>query len=398
MNAENSLLDKEKKFFLQILADYLNERTTAVPDNLNWHVLVKIGQDQQLDGIVYHQCKNSIAQADLPMETKMKWKQVYVYNFFWNLKRRALLNQIDAEFQKESIPYLIFKGTEVAKFYPVPAQRTMNDSDFLVRAEDKQRACNALVKLGFNMNPNLSNEWTGIKEELEIELHHRLIYDLNIELPSIRNWGDEVWIHAIKQGNQVQHKLDITYHMVYTLLHLRKHLLIEGVGFRQFMDVAVLASQPDINWLQAESWLDELSLKKFSQVCFAFCKRWFDVQIPISKFELGEEFYSFFTQKMLSGGVFGLKNKETTENIVFNEKRFAKSSSLYGILRHAFLPYQVMRVLPYCGFLDGRPWLLPVAWCWRFMYRIGKLVPLLKGAYGNETIKKKEDELSNWGL
>ena len=87
---------------------------------------------------------------------------------------------------------------------------------------------------------------------------------------------------------------------------------------------------------------------------------------------------------MLAGGVFGLIDKKTTENVVFNEMRFAKSSSVYGILKYAFLPYERMRPLPYCKFLDGRPWLLPVAWGWRFLYRIGKVVPLLKGAYDNE--------------
>ena len=88
------------------------------------------------------------------------------------------------------------------------------------------------------------------------------------------------------------------------------------------------------------------------------------------------------------------------ENAVFNEVYFTKTSRTKGFLGWAFLPYNEMRGRSYCKFLNGRPYLLPVAWCWRFIYRVytGNLVPLLKGAFGSETIKKKEGRLSEWGL
>ena len=161
-------MQKEKKFFLQVLADYLNGRATKVPDDLDWDALAAIGQNQELTGVIYHQCKNSIAQSDLPMEVKNKWKLGYVYNSFLYSKRSVLLKQIDTEFQKENIAYLVFKGTEVAKFYPVPAQRTMSDIDLLVHEEDKQKACETLCRLGFAMDTSQPVEWKGSKNEIEI--------------------------------------------------------------------------------------------------------------------------------------------------------------------------------------------------------------------------------------
>ena len=391
-------MKKENLFFLQVLADYMNKRPTQVPDGLEWSILEEIGQAHQLTGVIYHQCRNSILQSGLPDTEKNIWKRSYMYNFLLYSKRMVLLKQIDGVFQKENVPYLIVKGTEIAKFYSVPSQRTMGDLDLLVHLEDKQRACEALTRLGFEMETRYSNEWKGFNNLIAIELHHRLVYDINVELKSIQHWGDTVWQYSIVQKVKMQRKLDLTYHLVYTLLHLRKHLLIEGVGFRQFMDVAVLAIQPEINWQQAELWFKELGLEKFASVCFAFCSRWFDIKIPFYKLELEETVFIESTEKILNGGVFGSHEKETTENIAFNEMHFSKATSVQGILKHAFLPYNKMRVIPYCKFLDGRPYLLPVAWGWRFLYRIGKVVPLLKGAYDNDTIKKKEDMLSKWGL
>ena len=393
-------MQAETKFFLQVLADYLNGRSTGVPENMNWDVLATFCQNQQLTGVFYHQCKNSIMQSNLPMAMKNKWRVSYAYNVFQYSKRSALLKQVDTAFQKEGIPYVIFKGIEVAGFYPVPAQRTMGDSDLLVHEEDKQRACETLIRLGFEVDTSSPIEWYALKDDMLIELHHRLIYAHTIELEDIQAWGDKVWDYTILQNDKVHGKLDLTYHFVYVLLHLRKHMIEEGVGFRQFMDVAVLASQPDINWKQAELWFKELHLVKFSQVCFAFCRRWFDVHIPVGKLELTEGFYNESTERILAGGVFGAHDDDCKENAVFNEVYFAKTSRIKGFFRWFFLPYNEMRGRFYCKFLDGRPYLLPVAWCWRLMYRVytGNLVPLLKGAFGDKTIKKKEDRLSKWGL
>ena len=396
------LMKKEKEFLIQVLADHLNKRATSVPDNLDWQVLENTGQDQKLGGIIYHQCKNSISRSDLSVEVKTKWRLGYVYNSFLYTKRLALLNQIDAEFRQKIIPYLIFKGTEAATFYPAPAQRTMGDLDLLVHPGDKQRACEALVRMGFKIVFQSPDEWIVAKNEIVIELHHRLIYAHNVELEALQAWGDKAWDYTLAQKDKIQCKLDLTYHLVYILLHLRKHLLEQGVGFRQFMDVAVLSSQPDIDWQQAEAWFKELNLEKFSQTCFAFCKRWFNVQIPICRLELDEEFYNSFTEKVFAGGVFGANDNENKENTIFNKMHYKKTSGsgISVFLQHAFLPYEEMRALPYCYFVNGRPYLLPVAWCWRFIYKIGtgSLLPLLKGAYSKETIKKKEEMLSKWGL
>ena len=397
-------MDKEKKFFLQVLADYLNKRETVMPEAINWDMLWEIALSQQLTGVVYHQCKNGIARSDLPDAIKNRWKQGYKYYSLLYLKRLALLKQVDTAFQKANIPYLIFKGTELAKLYPTPAQRTMGDSDILVHEEDKQRASEALVSLGFELDTHLPVEWFAQKDEIKIELHHRLIYNYHsVEINSLQAWGDKVWENVAERKERVQKYLDLTYHMVYVLLHLRKHLLMEGIGFRQFMDVAVLAAQPGISWPQANLWLKELHLEKFSRVCFTLCKRWFDIKLPVKEVEIQEAFYNETTEKIMSGGVFGYHGddeKEQRENVVLNEAHFTQSSGTYSFFKRIFLPYNVMRGIPYCKFLDGRSYLLPIAWCWRCLYILctKNPVPYLKGAYDKETKRKKEEMLMKWGL
>ena len=395
---------REKSFFLQVLADFLNGIETVVPDNLDWAILKEIGLAQQLNGVIYHQCKKSIAKSNLTTIEKNKWKLSYTYNSFLYSKRLALLEKIESEFQRQNITYLIVKGTEIAKFYPVPEQRTMSDTDLLVHVEDKQRAHDALINLGFNMNTNLPNEWVGVKNKLEIELHHSLIYDKTGEFEYIQAWGDKVWDYANRIDGRIRLELELTYHLLYVLLHLRKHFLFTGVGFRQFMDVAILAVQPEINWNQADLWFKELKLEKFSKVCFAFCQRWFNIKIPFETIKLDEDFYQVTTEKTFTGGLFGTNNKDYKDKIIFNEVRFSKSTGTSYILKRLFLPYKEMCNIAYCSFLIGRPWLLPIAWFWRLMYVFytGRFIPFVKATvkatHDKTAIKNNEKSFSDWGL
>lgn len=73
-------MEKEKLFFLQVLADYMNKRPTQVPDGLDWSILEEIGQAHQLTGVIYHQCRNSITESDFPNAEKIKWKRSYCYS------------------------------------------------------------------------------------------------------------------------------------------------------------------------------------------------------------------------------------------------------------------------------------------------------------------------------
>ncbi|NCU27417.1 hypothetical protein EOM86_11990, partial [Candidatus Nomurabacteria bacterium] len=57
----------------------------------------------------------------------------------------------------------------------------------------------------------------------------------------------------------VNGRLDDSFHFVFAIYHLCKHFMNSGVGFRQFVDVAVLIKNDDrINWMWTENKLKEI--------------------------------------------------------------------------------------------------------------------------------------------
>ena len=379
---------RTQQILLTILADHLNGRNSTLPADYDEAELLSFARQHQCEGIVYHQTHIASLQRACALTT------------FYAVNRRDLLKQIHEVFTERNIPYLLFKGTEIARFYPEPMLRTMGDSDILVRKEDIEKASEALASIGFHGDLSYNNERHFQINGFQFELHHRLLYDNIVNLPHLKAWTDSVWEHIFAEDG-VRYSMEPEFNLVYLLLHLRKHLLFQGVGLRQFMDVAVMAQQK-LDWDKVNGYLDELDLNPFAANCFALCSRWFEMSFPINT-GISDEFYKAATEKIFAGGVFGYADKDAKGN-VFNF-HLQKEGKLKVFLKHVFMPYSVMRNLQRFSFIDGRPYLLPAAWIYRVFLAVKErgtksavenmLVPL---AISDEKISERENYLNQWGL
>ena len=175
-----------------------------------------------------------------------------------------------------------------------------------------------------------------------------------------------------------------------------------------FMDVAaVIKNDPGLNWLWIEEKLESLKMGKFSKICFALCDIWFGVKSPIPYEALDEEFVEEATEKIFGNGIFGFNDKSNRNNVTINSiiknGKARKLSRVQMVLRHMFPRYIHMRYIPYYSFVEGRPWLLPIAWIYRYIRLLtGKtddfshFIENVK--LSDEEIDAREEEMRRWGL
>ena len=388
----------EQGFFLQILADHLNGKSTAPRQDMDWNAVKAFAHAHQVEGIVYYQCKDF-----MPAEACAFCKRFFKASLFYYANRKMLVQTIREAFSANDIPFFIAKGLEVAKYYPVPGLRTMGDTDMIVHAQDRDRAAKVLTDLGFAYD----HEYTGKElvyayNRMEFELHYDLIYDETITLAEHQAFFNHCWDY-VRDG-----ALDHSFHFLYLLSHLRKHLMNMGVGFRQFMDIAVAARNDDtLNWPWIEEKLDELHLRRFASVCFALTERWFDIPAPIDTAGLEVAFIRRAAEKIFADGVFGFDNKENEIAYVSNEVRHFKGprwlARLSLLRQHVFPGYHHFQRNEKYAFFDGKPWLLPAAWCYRFYLLLRGKTTTGKEALDlimtpNQALDAREEELRQWGL
>ncbi len=81
-------------------------------------------------------------------------------------------------------------------------------------------------------------------------------------------------------------KLDWSFHFLFLIFHLYKHFMINGVGLRQFMVIAVLTKEnKELNWLWIVEKLKDLKMWEFAKRVFALNESWFGI-VPPLEFQL----------------------------------------------------------------------------------------------------------------
>ncbi|MBR4131946.1 MAG: nucleotidyltransferase family protein [Oscillospiraceae bacterium] len=396
-------MTKEQVFFLQLLDDHLHGRKTEAPAGLDWETLAQYAANHEVNGIVFYQCR-----AFLPGPAEKRLSEKYTAEIYYYYNRLALFKQVQQGLNVADIPYFTVKGIDVAPLYPVPALRTMGDCDIVVHPEDKEKAHDMMLSLGFENKLKEGIEWNYFKNDLEFEIHDHLLYEFSVNDKASVQGMDEAWAYTQPAGEGTRRVLDWSFHFVFLLLHLKKHLVGSGAGFRQFLDLAAVARKQELDWDWIRKTLEDLELLDFARVCAGLMERWFAVALPLDAPQPEEAFYDEATQKIFANGIFGFHDESNRENetiSTFVQDRGPRwLIRLRRLLRSAFPPYRNIRYGTHYGFLNGRPWLLPAAWIYRFYrsirYRMGaRGKKMLDHAFiPAETLDERLRELEKWGL
>lgn len=389
----------EGTYLIRIISDHLAKQATSPQAGVNWRLMLNLANAHNVTGIVYQQCKTFIPNTYLE-----SFKQSFIWDLVLYANRTKIVNEIQSNFVQQGIQSIVIKGTVIAQQYPIPALRTMGDIDILVHQEDKERADEILCKLGFQTKTkNPHYDWTYKREWIELELHHQLlyIYDNDINDPAQMSFFNQFWQYV--QGDQ----LDWSFHLLFLLIHLKKHLMLYGAGFRMFMDIAVIIqSNVLVNWKWIERKLEEFDLLQFARVCFRLIDDWFMINPPIDCPLLSEEQVNTLSQKVLDNGVFGMNNPGNESNVDINAIMYGNQRWLYRIktfFRNVFPNFKRIAYVSEYRFIEKKPWLLPAAWVYRFYRLLNKKTEsassiMRRIMVSNDLIDERQRELQGWGL
>ena len=345
---------------------------------------------------MFYQCRDFI-----PDNLKSIFNKQYLASIFSHANYTTENEKIEKAFHEHGIEMFTVKGLEIAKYYPYPALRTMGDIDIVVHTSERKEADEILHQFQYeSLSHREDKEWEYYKRGTMIELHNCLVYNQVINKEEIEKFFNTCWLY-VKDG-----KPDVSFHFLFLLEHLRRHLLNSGAGFRQFMDIALMSrGEMALNWEWIDEKLKELKLTDFSSVCFSLIQRWFGITTPIKLMDIDEDFYQYATEQILSNGVFGFDNPENTVNAAVNAARKDKIhvvGMIKGALKYIFPSYQDLSDKKFYPYLIGRPYLLPISWVHRLIrgiwnFRRAKRNMRLRFASSN-TIQKRDEYLKKWKL
>lgn len=169
-------------------------------------------------------------------------------------KHSCVIAELESSMTAYNIPYFVFKGTATASHYPKPYQRTMGDVDFYVPPQDFNRAIEVVEKeWKVKVEDGDSEKHLSFKyKDIPFEMHHRVeTFGSAWHQRSFDRLINNSVEHAVKykvDGSNAR-MLPPEEDIITVFKHMFNHLLVEGVGLRQVVDMAVLLNdyRNDVN-------------------------------------------------------------------------------------------------------------------------------------------------------
>ena len=385
-------MNRERALLLTALGDFLHRRKTVPAEReYDWSALLQCGTKHRLCGILFYQLGDAI-----PEPFRSEFRTEYLAFLVRYRHRQEIARQLEAVLQRSGVDHFYVKGDLIGALYTNPMLRAVSDVDLMVPADALPSLHGPLTEAGFARVEKGETVWAYCKENVTFELHNALINSTHRDDDAVADYLSRCW-NSVEQG-----KLDWNAHMIYLLLHLRKHFRASGVGFQQFLDLAFVTRSIPLDWDFIRREMERLGLWRFTLTVLNLCDLWFGTACAPEKLALDPKFVEKSTDTVFRNGVFGFANEENKENDLINT---ARSRDIPGLLRllllSLFPAYRELIGKEKFLFLRGRPWLLPLAWLWHIVlfFAEGKAIKTFRNIIRfRKAVANRNETYENWGL
>jgi hypothetical protein len=394
----------EQRYFVQLLRDYIHSVPSAEPEEaLDWPLLAHYAERQDLCGIVYYQCREL---KSIDTATLQRLHEGFFSDAYRAVAGEAAMTRVAASFDAAGIEYLPFKGEVLRCYYPNPELRTMGDRDILIRHADRESTDRILQELGYERSVDRQEVWVYQRHTVMFEIHDTMFYEYLANKVDYRGYFERVWDSAVPAGGRsFLPKPEL--HFLYLMAHTAKHISNYGMGFRAFLDMVFFCRcEGSLDWDYIRRELEQLGLYVFTLRCFGLCEAWFGASMPFACGSIEEELLTDTTEKVFRDGIFGNENQENTlgrsANEILHDGRPYALAAARLTLRHVFPPYEDLRLVKWYSWVDGRPWLMPAAWVYRWffvlLHKPARGRERLGEAFQKKQINNRQTYLERWGL
>ncbi len=325
--------------------------------------LLRLAKEHTVQGVVANAVvNNKIHIVTQQAQESDRKKIIYDFVMFDMMQKHHYENYKQAlvDFaslkNKYHIPYVIFKGMAVAQFYPSPYSRSMGDVDFYVPSSHFMQAVDVIEK-----------HWQVTIERDEIEKHycfdfHGIRFEMHYK---IETFG------SVKHQKYFNQMIDITFsnttsfslngikiailpvieNLIVVFKHWFNHLLLEGIGLRQTLDLAVLlnAYKDKIDVALLQKHLLAIGYWKAFKATVAMMEQRFGLPSADYYCNLEKNDYCYgnkLLQVVLESGNFGRKKYKTLVPGTKKSMETAKRTFVHYVKFFWLAPMDILFLIP----------------------------------------------------
>lgn len=357
-------MNPEYRALLNLLGAYLREEAPEPMGDVDWDTLMHLARTHSVTGIVGYMGRKYPICADPRHSGNFRSLCMGTISLF--SRRHALATAMSGALEQAGIDHILMKGFVLREDYPVPELRTFTDIDLVIRQEDREKAHRLMLSLGFAVKTDWEPVYSYHRGDEYYEIHTQIMEIDVSEKADYRGYFADAWAYA-RPVSAHSYRFTREFHFLYMLTHIAKHIHLFGAGIRLYLDVAAFVRRHgrELDWPWIEKQLQELKLYDFARVVLSAVANWFGVEHPFPLPPVPEAVLKDFTDFTLEAGVFGHHNRDGALSKMKHQQQTTPASRAKLLMEQLFPSAGTIQAR--YTYLQGKPWLLPVAWVHRFV-------------------------------
>ena len=340
---------------LEILSAFIHNRKPCFNcDAQEWKVFYFFYIQNILPVLAYMDKKWDIIKDE---NLKKKLVDGYYQAISENFKKANMFEIISQKLSESKISHMPVKGWYVRTLYPVVELRTFGDIDILIDKQDRQKTDEIFIENGYSVKENWEPTYSYEKGVSRCEVHTELMdSDLGKGQHVISYFSDALKTAAKDVGERFSPQKDL--HLIYLFCHLAKHLYKGGAGIRMYLDIALFI-KANGNTLDFEKIYEDtkkLHLDRFFKTVILACSKWFQIDLPFEINDINPDNIDALKKYTFGADIFG-KRRDKSIISLRNDETGSKGS----VLKDTLFP-SAEKIEKRYKFIEGRKYLLPVAW------------------------------------
>ena len=389
-------MTRDFKRVLQILGAAINNVHTEWTQQYNIKLIKKAAASQGVWTLVYPELEKYTDTSEYLPE--------FMQMVTIGIKRTTFQLHMISELNNAGFKVCLLKGAAVAALYPHPEYRISGDTDILIKLEEEKEIIKFLEQNGYTVEKREKNDhhfkaYHPVGGLLEGHIRLYSIPTEKIILDGLELYNEEFSEMEI-EGYTVP-VLGLNDGLVYLTAHYIKHLVNEGGGIRQILDLFIYIEhyKNELDFERYYSVMKQLRYYKLIEVVQTIGAKYWGFDYPIKYEDLAEEILTDSEE----GGIFGFDtdSRRGFYNIYCKKRseNSLKSKALKAVkkeagLKNRFFPSQSILLRNEEYKYAKNKILLPIAWTHRLFRAVMKRTVKNKKSDGVEKRLKLMRELN----
>ncbi len=253
--------------FIELLQVAIGTRDSLsrAPSSIEWQSLYEEGQRQAVDSILLEGIERIPDNQRPPKEILLQWIGTGELLKQQNKRLNKACIELQTFFANSGFNSCILKGQGNALLYPSPLLRQCGDIDIWVDG-DRYTILGILREHGNVGSVDIKHcDWNYF-QDTPVEVHFIPTWFYNpFTNKKLQNWVKEQKDIQFNSESELGFtRPNISFNLVYILIHIYRHLFDEGIGLRQLMDYYYVLKQSTVEEHQeAMRVLCSLKMKQF---------------------------------------------------------------------------------------------------------------------------------------